>query len=268
VVRRDKIGLGLVALALAAVTLSMMLSGPRMPEYKGKTLEAWIADCHTDAGGFQFETEEATAVRRIGTNALPVLLSWVLYEPPPWNVKVVAAFDALFPKARSSKVRSRLAHEEAIGRAEFAKGGFYILGPQASPAISILLEHLPRARSAQVKYNIMYSLGVIQPELKVLAGRVSIENLEIAEASVEGLRLWGINEPDIAVPALAGALRNSPFVTVRRTAAQALGGFREPGQVAVDALKAAAGDSDGEVRVAANQSLRFVEHSPNVWTNR
>lgn len=250
--------LWVVGFVLVVVTMAV-LSRSRMPEYQGKTLEAWIEACYGDAGKVQIDSNAASAVRRIGTNAIPVLLSWVLYEPMAWNVKAVALFDRCFPNASTSKVRSWLGHERAIERAERAKEGFYILGPKASPAIPILLEHLPKARSANVKYNIMYCLGTIQPEVKTLAARVTYENAEVAEAAVEGLEMWGASEAEIAVPALAKALRNSPYANVRRAAAKALGNFRQPGQLAVDMLKAAAeSDLDGEVRTEAARALGVV----------
>jgi hypothetical protein len=257
--RRNKIVLGFVGIVMVAVTVVLVLSKPRMPEYQGKTLEAWIEASYGDAGKVQIDSNAASAVRRIGTNAIPVLLNWVLYEPTAWNVKAVALFDRWFPNASGTQVRSWLAHERAIERAERAKEGFYILGPKASPAIPILLEHLPKARSANVKYNIMYCLGTIQPEVKTLAGRVSYQNAEVAEAAVEGLEMWGASEPETAVPALAKALRNSPYANVRRAAAKALGNFRQPGELAVDMLKAAAGsDPDGEVRAEAAKALGVV----------
>jgi HEAT repeat protein len=262
--KRNKVVLGVVGFGLMAVIVAVLFFRPRMPEYQGKTLETWIETCYAESGKIQIDSDAASAVRRIGTNAVPVLLSWLFYEPPVWNLKAVALFDRLFPNASTSNFRKWLAHERAIQRAERGKEGFYILGPKASSAIPILLEHLPKARSATVKYNIMYSLGTIQPDVKILAGRATYENAEVAEAAVEGLGMWGASEPETALPALAKALGNSPYANVRRAAAKALGNFHQPGPMAVEMLKAAAADPDGEVRAEAGRALGVVGRGTDV----
>src|SRR4051812_3891090 len=65
---------------IAAVILAVVFwPGPKEPEYQGKKLGEWGAR-HDGP-----PAETATAVRAIGTNALPLLLKWIDFSPPAWQ---------------------------------------------------------------------------------------------------------------------------------------------------------------------------------------
>src|SRR6266436_6483630 len=122
-----------------ALLLGLVWFREREPVYQGKTLSQWLApECRYEAS--------AEAIREMGTNALPQLLSWATYETPLWRGTLCRA---------SLRWSPRLAHMfydktgEYTGRATW---GFYMLGPRASPAIPSLVRLIkgPQTNDAHI----------------------------------------------------------------------------------------------------------------------
>jgi len=93
--RKRRIYLGLLLLAVAIGTIVVSFRPEREPEYGGKKLSEWVSvpNVRFGRGGIIDSLSEPAreAVGRIGTNGLPFLMSWVLYirhDPPRWRIKV------------------------------------------------------------------------------------------------------------------------------------------------------------------------------------
>jgi hypothetical protein len=133
----------LTLLAAAAVlgALLFILLQPSEPSYGEHPLSYWL-QASTSSG-----SEDAkTAVRAIGTNAIPLLLDWISYEPPTWKWKA-----AQLPILRYYFEPRRLAD---INNNQKGLRGFEILGTNAVSAIPFLVayrkdnEHFTRSSSA------------------------------------------------------------------------------------------------------------------------
>src|SRR5437762_13118149 len=83
----------LLLLLLAVAVVGLILAGafrPRdgaEPEYGGRKLSQWVVELPPDASESGTSAAEI-AVRNIGTNALPYLLTWIGYEPAAWRLKI------------------------------------------------------------------------------------------------------------------------------------------------------------------------------------
>src|SRR5262245_47282072 len=84
---------------LLAVGLAVLV-WPREqePSYGGRALSEWLAVYARgqNAAATDSETREseraATAVRAIGTNAVPILLRWMDFKMPPWREKFLRTY--------------------------------------------------------------------------------------------------------------------------------------------------------------------------------
>src|SRR4051812_28133379 len=117
-------------LALIGVLVAVV-SGPREPEYKGKKLSEWVIEYRryawASAPSFdQTRFDEAKdAISHIGTNALPSLVKWIQYEPPPWKIKLNALLGKRFSWWR----------DERYARALAARDAFLVLRHEARRAV-------------------------------------------------------------------------------------------------------------------------------------
>src|SRR2546422_797856 len=83
-------------LAGAALVAVSKLSTKGEPAYAGRPLSEWVllyARLDPVKAGSPATSEAAQAIRHIGTNALPLMVRWIQYEPPRWKhvLKPIAA---------------------------------------------------------------------------------------------------------------------------------------------------------------------------------
>ena len=114
----------------------------REPEYQGKKLSDWLMlyseQFHIDGYDDTPELRQSSnAVRQIGSNAIPYLLKWIEYERPTWRDKLFAAATKVQFFRRRAMVEMLLGQGEY--RADLARIGFEILGPEASPVVPKLV---------------------------------------------------------------------------------------------------------------------------------
>jgi len=75
---------------LAGLGALLFLFGhPSEPRYQNRPLSYWVAMLAGPQARRPEAKEAPAAVTTIGTNALPFLLDWIQYEPPPWNAKLI-----------------------------------------------------------------------------------------------------------------------------------------------------------------------------------
>lgn len=125
--RRRRLLSGLLAGAVVVVlTLGSMLR--REPRYHGRFLSSWLADFDPGAPD-HLQAQAAEAVRRIGTNAVPVLLRMIQTSEPE---KATLKQRLRFLLSRPSLIKLKIKFpRDARWRAARA---FEALGPVAEPA--------------------------------------------------------------------------------------------------------------------------------------
>ena len=216
--KRARLAVALLMCLLAALFLVLVLNGRSEPSSNGYPLRHWLAmqaklerEWEGSAPRPPDDNEEQVqAVRHIGTNALPCLLSWISYEPP-----------LLKTEWRDFRRRAR---KHTLGRwlpdpgiepwppdpPELACCGFKILGEQASSAIPSLAR---LANDPSTKENTAcvatHALGYIGP--RALPELVSALTNRSAVARLQGvfiLRRFGTNALP-AVPALLDCFRDT-----------------------------------------------------------
>src|SRR5947207_15327816 len=75
------IGVGVLVAALMFVTGAFR---KKEPVFAGKALSYWVLRYATDRPPYHGSGRNG-AVREIGTNTIPYLLSWIKYDPPAWK---------------------------------------------------------------------------------------------------------------------------------------------------------------------------------------
>jgi hypothetical protein len=210
----------IAAVCLAAVVVAFVVwPGEREPEYQGRKLSEWL-EPYNDVGD---DEARVAAIKHIGTNALPFLLSWMQYEPPPWRESIYRHLYKL-PKI----ARKDLTYRVLLGKGELrlraVVRGFEALGPEAAPAVPELARILSRTKSTGTGYRATFALASIGEE---------------------------------GLPALTNALAD-PHCANRYYAAEAIGSIGDKARAAVPALLLVLNDPDPVVRDAATLALRQV----------
>ena len=112
---------------------------PREPIYQGRSLSSWVRqlDDGEPWAGFSYRSwrtnlsieqiQAAEAIRHIGTNALPFLISGATRKESP--------FDEIFIALVGNKKQEKAARKQRLGRAWDAALALYALGPAAKPCI-------------------------------------------------------------------------------------------------------------------------------------
>jgi len=186
----------------------------REPEYGGKKLSEWV-DGYRNSDGTPDEIDQA--IRQIGTNAIPYLLTWICYEPASWRFKIEARLHALRFVNGDSVMQIR--------RASGAIDAFIALGPEGKRAVPALVKLMNGPSNPHATSRIVTVLSVHGSEV-LPAFRAILTNQQSAVA----LRLTVIrtlenenmrNNAKPAIPELVKLLAD-PNLEIRRTATNAL----------------------------------------------
>ena len=269
------------------------------PVYQGKRLSEWLIECPPpdyDRGSGRMlrkvpTGEAAEAVRHIGTNALPFLLSWVQHEPSPLSKLTYK----LPLRIQQSRVVGWLFSDREDLLSRKVEAGFSVLGPEADGVIPELSRILKNSQSAFAVNQAAHALKFLgkdglsvlvsvvsdrsQPEFKLIYVCSAIRYMDylgpdgasaipalvkclghtnrmVGYCAAQALGNFAQN-PGIAVPALTNAAQSSDFY-LRRFATRAIGQFGEDALVAVPVLQQRLNDSDQRVRSEAKTALQRV----------
>src|SRR5262245_59418301 len=91
--RKRRFYLLLIGVLVVMGVLIAVLSRPAEPEYQGRRLSDWIIIYASERNARE---EAKDAISHVGTNALPWLVKWIQYEPPPWKIKLNALLGKRF----------------------------------------------------------------------------------------------------------------------------------------------------------------------------
>jgi HEAT repeat protein len=285
----------LAGCAITAILVTLLWPREREPEFKGCKLSDWLVQYqnqwHYDGYYDTPELREAgEAVRHIGTNALPCLLKWISYEIPAWRYQLfgTATKSRFF---RSQAMVKRLLGEREF-RADLARIGFEILGPDARQAVPELVALMNSSGTPHAARKATFALGhlggdalpplmtaftnqalpssfrctpgraiALSPSLRTNAGPLvpavvqclKVKDRAVATTAVLILGDW-TSKPAVAIPALAESLQDTN-ANFRATTLWALGLFGQSARSAVPVVLDALNDPVPIVREAATNAL-------------
>ena len=289
-----------ILLVAGAVLVLCALFWPREhePSYQGRTLSEWLTVYEDNRVGPlvkrhpELSKQAKDAVHHIGTNALPLLVEWLDYEPEKWRYKV-ADVGARFGGNRLW----RIVAGKRMVRSGYALNAFEILGPEAAqviPALTNLLAGWRGDRTDAALMALMFIgeagfpplVSVVTNKTAPLAYRISAAQRIAAPGMNPGTNTaWAappllscIDEPTMAplafsalgdlkiepalvVPILAQRLEDGNAV-VAYAAAEALGKFGAAASNAVPDLVRALASKNVLVREQATNAL--IEIAPEV----
>jgi len=290
-----------VVLALAKLTAQ--------PRYQGVSLTQWLTiyranaqrywlDPHPELADYEpaEAREAADAVRAIRSQALPLLVKWISFQPPAWKSSFFDYTGALPGRLQNSTPVQWLNPEHGSERIELALIGFVILGSNAAPAIPALtkiaqdpgapgslcarralcalgapavpaLTNLLAAASPEAKEEIRTAFARMGPEAQAAIPAL-IQDLADSDEIVAGQSAWMLGriglEPQLVVPALMRALEDRRDF-VRQAAVFALRNYGDAARPALPKLQALLGDETLFVRRQATDTLEAI--APEALTN-
>jgi HEAT repeat protein len=254
--KRVQIALALLLVVIAGVIAWQVLR-EREPVYQGKTLDAWLQE-YVAAEYQSPVTEEtaatrgaATAIRRMGTNALPFLVQMVRAKDSPFKrfVTVVARNQSL--------IRVHLRTDKEIHN--MAVVGFYVLGPIGRDAVPVLVELL-NDHDPDVRLSAAGCLGNIGPDATVavpaLLSFLNDTNRIVRFAITVDLGRIHM-DAELVVPILITNLTKSNAILP--TTINVLGKFGQQAKPASLALLQFLNDENEYVRVEATNALLQID---------
>jgi hypothetical protein len=235
--RRRRVFFLVAAALLSGTLLLLFVFCEDEPHHDGKPLSTWIGR-YRDAKLYDHPaaaSEAETAIKTIGTNALPYLLKWLPYRESKAHKRRVDALRALPPILTGNRVGEWLATDRKETRSLIAMFGFQPLGAEAKSAI---------------------------PELARLMTLTDREDDQTARSAVYALTSLG----DAGVPTLVAGLTNCPAFR-RILIIEFLGDERFPGQnrpARVSALVKCLEDENSFVVRQAAISLGHLRTDPDL----
>jgi HEAT repeat protein len=228
---------------------------PSQPIFNGRTLENWLT-IHLYANyapGNAGQKEEAeSAIRQVGTNAIPALLSWIS-QPGALRIKLGGTINR-FPKALGSVRAERAIVGDALDRAKLATEGFRVLGQSAASAVPRLFEIANITNSTIPSANAVTALAYIGPP--------ALESLaKLARDTKHPRRIEAMQEIQLIIEHMPDPSWAAPLVIpliqdkARAIASSAIGAMDHMGPQALEPLAAAARNPLHPARVLAMETL-------------
>jgi len=250
-----------VAFVIAVGVLSWRVWPSGEPAYQGKPLSLWMDQyqehllARSDPEKVLKRDQARTAMREIGTNALPALLAMVGKSDSPWKTRALALV------RKQSVIKLRLYSDDHFhARSSY---GFSALGATAKPAVPALIELL-QDKNPRVRACAALSLGLIGPEaesaIPALLPLLDERNQGITILESMGALRSIHKRPDIVIPALLqflnGARRDWNYAA---PALEALGWYGKEAKSTVPAIEEYLDDPDINKRNAAFNALGKID---------
>jgi HEAT repeat protein len=274
--------MGLVLLALAIGPL-----GPKLPVYQHKSLYAWsdalqqAQQNYSDPDRWKKVEAASTAIRAMGTNALPFVMAdieahpdmkdrvagWLARRAPflklhprkledRW-VRGIRALEVLGPMAKPYLPQLVTLASNSTG---YSEGALLAVGPAALPAFTNLLSNSKFPRTG----NLIGALAnaVYAERIKPEEAAVALPHLVQVFRSSDAHGRWYTagafgaihQQPELCVPLLIDGLTD-PTASVRASCVQSLGNFGEAASAHADKLAAVFDLADAQTRRAICSAL-------------
>jgi hypothetical protein len=237
-------------IAVACVALARFLWHPlgSEPRYRGKPLSAWLIS-HWDWSSGDPKAAQRDALRKMGTNSIPFLLSWVAY-PGPSKLSI-------FRLAPSLNLRN-------TGRelAEASFTGFQVLEADAATAIPELVR-LTKGTNLDVALRALTCIEATgRPGIPVVFDILTNRAAYCPDPvfTLLGTMPYLETNVDLIIPGLLQCL-HSPRPWLAATAANLLGQIHHRADVVVPALAQRALDPDKDMRCCTIHALGLFQES-------
>ncbi|HTV43097.1 MAG TPA: HEAT repeat domain-containing protein [Candidatus Sulfotelmatobacter sp.] len=237
------LAVGIIAVLSAVLAIALAPRAARLsePEYDGRKLTAWLEDEH-DSG--IPDIDPASAIRRMGTNAVPFLVQMLQANDSPFKRKCM---DLL---SRQHWVHFHILYD--FQKRSLALQGLGILGPDAKAAIPDLANLLSTGNQDVDTDTVLLALSEIGPDaVPVLGKALTNSNSAVRWHAAQALGSMAVPS---SVPWLLAALKH-PDPHTRLCAARALARFPRQADVIVPALLNCVDDPDSGVRANVAGSL-------------
>ncbi len=270
--RRWVIAVGILGTILVG-GIAFVTFGRREPVYQDKPLSYWLDEINR-AEGLENIAPALTAIRAMGTNALPFLLRHIEHEDPPlksWLAKLArkrGSFRLQMLEPNPLRSPSLLAVRElgadakplipdlvglleSDARAWHAEFALWAIGPEATSAIEKTCQ--------STNEHVRATAGLLLARYRV--GRpIDGWSCYWNRSPVSGRMLCGLlsNFPEQIVVALSRNLKHRE-AAVRRASAEALIRLGKAAKPAMSALMVALNDQDRDVGHAAAEALKAVD---------
>ena len=287
-----------VLLLVLLLTLALLLFPGRgsEPKYQGQYLTEWAAQLDRDANP-QEKQEAIAAIRAMCSDKIPMLVSWLEYDPSPRHKRVSAALCWL-PGRWVRDIEHGILEDPNERRAEVAENVLPVFGPEITPVIPQLTRIsnstndvvadraisfagklgtnglailLPIAANTgnRRQYEALATVTFMAPPrtdagpaVRVLASFTQSPKADIVSLAAAGLGAWK-TDPDVSLPALLPLLSHAN-TEVRSSAIRAVGAFGDAARSAVPLLVKSL-DPFPHARVEATNALLKV--APEILTN-
>jgi hypothetical protein len=232
----------LVIICCALITFAAIVGfwprGPAEPVYQGKPLSQWIEETWYDP----VNPHGSKAIRALGTNALPWLMSEIGHPEPKWR----RTLNRLTDKFRRNQGRGRT-REDRVWKAMTA---LRELGRSSIPALPQLARYLNDAGNASLCSHAAWTMfGSEEAAIPYLLEPVNSTNEIIASAARSALGPLAYRVP-AATPHVVQMLQ-STNPAARVYAVDILISVKSHPELTVPALSAALSDPKGKVKECA-----------------
>src|SRR6266540_572373 len=191
-----------ILLMLAAVLgVGIVLCWPRGrtdPIYEGKRLSRWIEEALQSGNAPDEQAAARKAVRSVGTNSLPYLMSEFTRPQSKWR--------SLLKRRANSMPGIGLRLLDDRDRVCIATTGLYLLGPDAAPALPTLAEYL--GDPGRGYFAAMAMCGAGDVALPYLLKAITETNTAVVQEAFRGLQCLA-NETESTGPALVPFLQHT-----------------------------------------------------------
>lgn len=251
-----KLVLSVLLVSIAGMVVwRMQRSYEREPVYQGKRLSVWLRDSSGTG-------ELTNAVRQIGTNGIPTLLTMLCKKDSPTFSRLIDLWDRYIVKVRYLPALVRYPDwylHQAHHMNDSALSGFKILGADAKQALPGIVDIYEQHHSRFLPDNASIPLIAVGPATAIPLF------LRDAGSSNKVVRLNAVmalchvdSEPELVVPQLAKLLSDSD-INIRFVAVRGLQHLGTKAQQTVPALVLSLGDPSSGVRVAATNALKQID---------
>lgn len=213
--RRRKILLCVICGLIAVVAVCFFGLREQEPSYNGRTLSEWLErhmNFGTDSCADFVRQEAETAIRHIGTNAIPSLLKWNNATDSNFQ-KALTRMVAALPASMGRKFLDRqVHHHSAQYRHLFAAVGFGILGTNAVSALPVLGDQFRNAETSEGGLSTAISMiGIGAAGIQELASIISTNSGNQREIGIVALQRVVLSRRDpLYTPASNALMRISP----------------------------------------------------------
>jgi HEAT repeat protein len=212
--------------AVAGIVAWLLLRPDPEPMYEGRPLSYWCYRYKRHSSpDSKLQKQTETAIRTIGTNAIPTLLHWLKASDSKFKLEIMDLAQ-----------KQNLVHvnfsDNSIQRVE-AANGFECLGPIGKSAVPALVE--------------IYNDNLSNGDYYFFLRGAAVQTLGYIHSM-----------PEVSVPLLTKSL-SDPIIGIRYASAISLGAFGNDAKPAVPELIKALSDSSFSVRDEAVSALKKID---------